>query len=57
MIKYHPTDVLQLRLHTYTQGDKKDRVLDPKGLASTYLGIESLVTRLSDALNLSCGLA
>jgi hypothetical protein len=23
-IKYHPTPILQPRLHTYTQGDKKD---------------------------------
>jgi hypothetical protein len=56
-IKYHQVHVLQPRLHTYTQGDEKDRVLDPKGLASTYMGIQYLVTRVSDALNLSCGLA
>jgi hypothetical protein len=31
--------------------------LDPKGLASTYLGIQYLVTRVSGAHNLSCGLA
>jgi hypothetical protein len=53
----HPTHVLQPRLHTYTQGDEKDRALDPKGLASTYLGIQYLVTWVSGAHNLSCGLA
>jgi hypothetical protein len=31
--------------------------LDPKGLASTYLGIQYLVTWVRDALNLSSGLA
>jgi hypothetical protein len=56
-IKYHPAHVLQPCLHTYTQGDEKDRALDPKGLASTYLGIQYLVTRVNDALNLSCGSA
>jgi hypothetical protein len=56
-IKYHRAHVLQPRLHTYTQGDKEDRALDPKGLASTYLGIQYLVTQVSDALNLSSGLA
>jgi hypothetical protein len=53
----HPTHVLQPRLHTCTQGDKKARALDSKGLASTYLGIKYLVTRVSGAHNLSCGLA
>jgi hypothetical protein len=48
----HPTHVLQPRLHTYTQGDQEDRALDPIGLASTYLGIQSLVTRVNDGLNL-----
>jgi hypothetical protein len=35
---------------------KKDWALDPKGLASTYLEIQHLVTRVNDALK-SCGLA
>jgi hypothetical protein len=56
-IKYHRAHVLQPRLHTYTQGDKEDRALDPKGLERTYLGIQYLVTWLRDALNLSSGLA
>jgi hypothetical protein len=53
----HWAHVLQPHLHPYTQGDQEDGALDPKGLASTYLGIQSLVTRVNDGLNLSCGLA
>jgi hypothetical protein len=53
-INYQRAHVLQLSLHTYTHGDEKDWVLNPRGLSSTYLGIQYLVTRVCDALNLSC---
>jgi hypothetical protein len=40
-----------------THKETKNTVLDPKGLASTYLGIQYLATQVCNALNLSCELA